>query len=315
MNADEPLVRSCLQSYLELYWLRPETALWRTLDALVLKELDPGPIELDLGCGDGFNSYLLSGGVLPFECDDFVDVASISPEQFFRGASDMYDAPPAAVRAVPAPPAVRIRYGLDRKAGLLRKAQSLGLYDALVQADANEPLPFADRSVGSVFSNILYWVDRLEVVLAETARVLRDGGRATVLVPDEELKAHYIHHQYVVGRGWEWMALLDMGRHTHIRDQYTRSEWERRFAAAGLRVRDHRSYLPGRFIEIQEVGLRPLSPVLVDMANRLAPLDRVEIKQRWVEYCLALAMPMLTSGWLEEAPAQHTFHAYVLERA
>lgn len=195
------------------------------------------------------------------------------------------------------------------------KAKALGLYETLIIHDANTPLPLADASVSTLFSNILCWFDRVDAALAEIARVLTPKGSATVLVPDAALRDFYIHYRYVVGRGWNWMSLLDMRRHSHIRHQLPQAEWERRFRAAGLRVKDHRAYLSSRLIEIHEVGLRPLSPVLIKMANRLMATDRLEIKREWVECCMALALPMFTSGWLEDSSLPRTFHAFVLEQS
>lgn len=303
-----------LRAYIELYWLRPETALWRTMDALALRELGLDAVDLDLGCGDGLNSYCLVGGQLPLEIDDFVDVKTVPAATFFSGGADIYDTPASSATVVPPPPH-RIRTGLDWKRNLLDKASRLGLYENLIQHDANMPLPLPDSSYRSVFSNAVYWIDRIEVLLAEIARVLAGEGIATVLVPDRTLRNFYIHYRYVVGRNWQWMAALDMGRHSHIRHQYSLAEWDQRIRAAGLRIKDHRSYMTSRVIEISEVGLRPISPVLIKMANLLSPADRVAIKHEWVEYCMELAVPMLTSGWLDDPALPRVFHGFVLERA
>jgi SAM-dependent methyltransferase len=313
-STSDTVVAEVLRAYLDMYWLRPEAALWRTFDALTLMRLGLDRIDLDLGCGDGINSYLLSGGRLPPDVDDFLGTTAVSAATFFTGAVDIYDAPAAGDVAVPAP-ARRIRYGLDWKQSLLDKARGLGLYDELIQHDANDPLPLAAESIGSVFCNVLYWLDNVDQALKDIGRVLTRDGAATVLVPDAALRDFYVHHRFVVARGWTWMSALDMGRHTHVRHQYSQAEWERRFATAGLRVRDHEAYLSSRVIEIHEVGLRPLSPVLIKMAGLLSPADRAQVKSEWVDYVMALALPMITSGWLEAPELTTTFHAFVLERA
>ena len=44
---------STLKELLNVYWLRPETALWRAIDIEVMKNFDICGNSLDLGCGDG----------------------------------------------------------------------------------------------------------------------------------------------------------------------------------------------------------------------------------------------------------------------
>lgn len=68
--------RRFLREYLNVYWLRPEVALWRTADALALSGFQFDGPSLDLGCGDGVNSYIAVGGDFPLEFDDFLSVKS-----------------------------------------------------------------------------------------------------------------------------------------------------------------------------------------------------------------------------------------------
>ena len=45
-----------LENFLNLYWIRPETALWRTLDVLQMKSIKFKKPILDIGCGGGRHS-------------------------------------------------------------------------------------------------------------------------------------------------------------------------------------------------------------------------------------------------------------------
>ena len=60
-----------LRAFLGLYWLRPETAVWRTLDCLALAEVAFKAPILDLGCGDGLFSFARAGGTVRPEYDVF----------------------------------------------------------------------------------------------------------------------------------------------------------------------------------------------------------------------------------------------------
>lgn len=51
-----------LAQFMNLHWLRPETALWRTLDCMVLQDIEFFPPIIDVGCGDGLFSFTRGGG-------------------------------------------------------------------------------------------------------------------------------------------------------------------------------------------------------------------------------------------------------------
>jgi len=49
-----------LENFLSIYWLRPETAIWRTLDAIQLSKITFEKPIIDIGCGDGiFYIYVI----------------------------------------------------------------------------------------------------------------------------------------------------------------------------------------------------------------------------------------------------------------
>lgn len=54
--------KKILRQFLNAYWLRPETALWRTLDVKSMRDFRFESPSLDLGCGDGTFAFLALGG-------------------------------------------------------------------------------------------------------------------------------------------------------------------------------------------------------------------------------------------------------------
>lgn len=55
-------MKEILKNFLNAYWLRPETALWRTLDVEAMRTFKVTSPSLDLGCGDGTFSFIRAGG-------------------------------------------------------------------------------------------------------------------------------------------------------------------------------------------------------------------------------------------------------------
>ena len=66
-----------VRAYLDVCWLRPETALW---DAITAKQLAPHLVGkrniLELGIGNGYFSFLLLGGRFKPEFDWYYNVAT-----------------------------------------------------------------------------------------------------------------------------------------------------------------------------------------------------------------------------------------------
>ncbi|MFB2605609.1 methyltransferase type 11, partial [Rhizobium phaseoli] len=53
---------SVLEQLLSVFWLRPETAIWRYLDIEAMKSFEFEGRSLDFGCGDGLFSFIRAGG-------------------------------------------------------------------------------------------------------------------------------------------------------------------------------------------------------------------------------------------------------------
>ena len=60
-----------LRELLNVYWLRPETALWRSIDIEIMKDFEINGKSLDLGCGDGVLSFIRAGGKFDITFDDY----------------------------------------------------------------------------------------------------------------------------------------------------------------------------------------------------------------------------------------------------
>lgn len=111
------------EQLLNVYWLRPETALWRELDIRAMRQFEFTSPSLDLGCGDGMFSFIRAGGTVSNQFDAFRSVANL--DKYFENV-DIYDAyeknePSIVVK----PPGYKIEVAFDHKENLLKKACSL----------------------------------------------------------------------------------------------------------------------------------------------------------------------------------------------
>ena len=309
--------RDYLTAFLNLFWLRPETALWRTLDCLALKDIPfEGPI-LDVGCGDGLFSFTRAGGAIDPAYDPFLQAGNLN--QYFDNA-DIYDHynKQAAVPSVVREPVYSIDLGLDHKSNLLMKAKSTGLYRNVQQHDLDTGLPEVDIKFKTIFSNMLYWLPNYRTTLKDIQSVLADDGRVVLTVPSETFRDYSFYQRLHVKTNdpqWQWLQLLDRGRSDSIKLCYSLDEWSEIFLEAGLSISHHRRYLSKTVLEAWDIGLRPLSPLLIEMSNKLDTTDRTSIKEKWVQSLIPLMEPLCELDWVTDHRSPPGFFMFVLEKS
>ena len=301
---------------LNAFWLRPETALWREIDIRAMGQFQFRSPSLDLGCGDGIFSFVRAGGGFAPEFDAFRTVVGL--DQFFHKV-DVFDAFDESVNQIVwRRPAYGIDCAFDHKGNLLKKAGRLGLYKTLKLGDANQPLPFPAGSFSSVFSNIVYWLADPGAVIAEIARILQPGGQACLMLPNRTLpEFSYYNQLYVKAKDPQWAFLdkLDRGRFSdNIRQARSAAEWEEMFDRAGLRVVHHTAHLSKTVIQIWDIGLRPLFPVLRRMTDCISPGDLEAIKREWVETLRQFLEPLVRLDDQLSRGEEPGFHCYILSK-
>jgi SAM-dependent methyltransferase len=307
---------SPLQRLLFAHWLRPETALWRAIDIRAMEKFEIEHPSLDLGCGDGIFSFIRAGGAFHPLFDVFQTVANL--DTFFDKV-DVFDAfdgfqAPDVLRT----PDYRISCAFDHKENLLRKAGALEFYEDLRQGDANEPLPFADASFKSAFSNIVYWLRDPNAALRELARVLMPGGRCCLMLPNPSLRDFSFYYRYCVSSGdrrFAFLEQLDRGRILdNVKHARSDRDWRSVFESVGLSVVDHRRHLSKVVVQTWDIGLRPLFPVLRKLAQIPNRNELLEIKTEWVETLERFLAPLVDLDPNLDFGEEHAFHCYIVQK-
>ena len=280
-----------LCQYLNIYWLRPENAFWTVLRSLAWRRVAMVPPTIDLSCGDGVFSFVHAGGAFGPSFDLFQTVGNL--ERVTPEHADMFDrAADAGYRPeVTRRPAWSIDVGTDLKATALSKMAALSFYGRLVQHDNNEPLPFDDDEFQSVYCNSAKWVRNIEPFLREVARITRPQGTAVFHVKLDTI-ARYTLTPFRAQLGERVLELLDRGRLATWPSLASRSEWERRFHAAGLQIVEATPLATRTHAHLWDIGLRPIAPLLARMTNELTPETRLAIKRDWIALFVELLGPM-----------------------
>lgn len=279
-----------LRELANLCWARPENALWTTR---VMQAMDPVEFErpiLDLMCGHGMWSFIRAGGDLGPGWDYYRGLRDLDRYQEGIDVQDTFseDYKPDITRK----PAYRIDCGLDWKANSLKKCETLNFYDRLIQANCNDPLPLKDGEFKTVFSNTVYWVDDIEHILRELARVVHPEGKVVLLNYLPTINAYLdIYRGHVSD---EWLTLIDRNRSNENKHIFDKQGWVALFDRCGLETTDYIPTVNQLYAHIWNIGLRPFAGYILDMAQTLSPEKYAEMKRGWVDTLATLMEPLLT---------------------
>lgn len=303
-------VTHTIQNFLNLHWIRPEVALWRTMDVINLKNVPFSNPMIDLGCGDGTFSFTNFNGKLELGFDVFTTIKNTTG--FFEG-KDIQNQKTSIKPIILKKPKKLFDVGLDWKKSLLDKASDLGTHKKLIKHNLNEPLPVETESFETVFSNVFYWIPKIKNLLKESNRITTSSGKIVILVPDKKLKENLIFNQYI-NHKYNWAKILDRGIYKNItKHAYSFNDWKKLFSNAGLKIEDHSQYLSPKLVKLWSIGMRPYSPFMIEMANKIEEKDRKKIKKRVIKEIT----PILRSfvDYEISSPSRNgCFHLFVLKK-
>jgi SAM-dependent methyltransferase len=164
----------------------------------------------------------------------------------------------------------------------------------------------------------VYWLDDPQATIGEIARVLAPGGQACLMLPNRTLPEFSFYNQLYVKSGdpqWAFLEKLDRGRFTdNIRQARSKETWESMFRNAGLRVARHVTHLSKTVIQIWDIGLRPLFPVLRRIMDMVSPEEMLSVKREWVGILRQFLEPVARMDDRLRQGAEPAFHCYILEK-
>ena len=109
--------------------------------------------------------------------------------------------------------------------------------------------------------------------------------------------------------------MLDRGRFSdNIRQAKSLDEWQVIFEQSGLKIERHQPHLSKLTIQVWDIGLRPLFPVLLEMANELTPQKLITLKAKWMQTMMAFIEPLIKIDKAIPENEQPAFHCFELRK-
>lgn len=266
-----------ISDFIYMDWLRPENIVWEAvMTHLVGQELSTASNILEVGIGNGYNSFMTLGGKFSKEYDWYYNV---NTEGFWLN-KDIYDYSCITdlSKYIINKPTRRLKYALDHKQNLLNQANQLDFVNKLILQDANEYIRL--EGISTIYSNILYWLRDPISALQNYEELLDKPGKIILVFPNTD----FIKHCRSYKRENRLFTLLNRGRADSMLWMMDFDEFEKLVKLkTNLQILKFRRYLAPITLKISDIGLRPLSPVLIKMANSLNESTRLEIKEEWCE--------------------------------
>lgn len=280
------------ENFFSHFWVRPETALWRSLDALALNRLCPEfESGLDLGCGDGIFSFLAAGGIRQ-DADVVTDLGSMAG--YFDNV-DVFDSRSRIDIPVKKPACRNFKVGLDAKRNLLDKASRLGIYDEMVESDANAKWSRSLPQFDFVFSNIIYWLNQPLVALEEVYRSLRLGGCGIFFLPVNEFRDSQVLNStpWSIAPLKEFSETIDRGRFTtNFKSLFSRDRWLKEVEKIGFSIELIEPHLSKEVLQVWDIGSRLFFPQIVRLIKACDPEEVSLIKADVVSEWLRISGPL-----------------------
>ncbi len=149
-----------------------------------------------------------------------------------------------------------VDYGIDISLKEIMKARKTGVYQLLQVADILH-LPFADDSIGSIFSNSVFeHLDDIDAALSEAVRVLMPGGKLVLTSPNERLVDNFIIARIFRSLGMRSVARVfgDLGnRALGNRTCLSNEQWKEKAANAGFGSAECSNLIPPKIFHISEI--------------------------------------------------------------
>lgn len=314
-------IKLLFRKLLEVLWLRPEKALFYAHELSAVKELigdlSSGP-SMEYGCLDGVNTFLMMGGSLQFDHDEYEDI--IFDAKLLDSNLNIYSQPKYINRNIIANNAsCKFDLGLSFDNTHLIRANKLNFYNELALMQLNQPLNNIEMEFNTIWAPMIFWSkpDLLIKVLKNLSKYLSKEGRLITIVPDVKQKENEIWANLPELKD-EIFNILDKGiSHNLTLNANSHEDWSQIFKNSGFQILSHKRFLPTIVGSVYQIGLRPMFPVLIEMYEIIRKSDRdnfLQFKAQWIDNLYHFMSPLCDKAVINAPGSELLWHAYELKR-
>ncbi len=296
-----------IYDFFNLHWLRPENVAWEVhAYKLISKYLTKNVEKIEVGIGNGITSFIYLGGRFKNSYDWYLNT---NTRNFWRN-EDIYNANKkiGISKFILKKPETKFSLVIDHKAKLLEQAKEMNISKNYKVMDANNY--DLNNKTDLIFSNMLYWLNNPLKVISRIYKNLNDGGLLVLVFPNsrylEYCKSYKLNNNFdrIINRGRKdsikWMCSTEKFL-TFVNNM------------TDFKVVDFSYYLSEKTMKYWDIGLRPISPYLIEAFDYMGSKRRLDIKQRWTSELLPAIIDFCKTE-LKEGKKNGCYNFFVLKK-
>ncbi len=147
------------------------------------------------------------------------------------------------------------------------------------------------------------------------------GGKVALMLPNRTMPEFSFYNQLYVktnNKNFEFLKYMDRGRYSsNIKLSKDFDEWKQIIDNSGLKIVEHKTHLSKTVMQIWDIGLRPLFPVLLKLVNAIENKEELlNIKKEWIEIFMKFLEPIFELEMKNKLNQneEKAFHYFVLEK-
>ena len=290
-------------------WLRPENVPLNIHKYLIFKKhfkkIKNKSKLLEVGCGNGINTFFFLGGKFDFNFDFYQN----SNTDFFFKNKDIFDFSTKNSKVIiKKKPKIIFDLAIDLRKNLISNAKSLNISKEYLVKDCNKKIIFKDK-YDFIYSNIIYWLKNPYKSILEISNHLNKNGKFLLLLPNENF-IKYCDSYTKTGKTWE---LLNRGRKKTMQIIINQASFEKWLKKNKFKIVSKEQLFSSLTLKIWDFGLRPISPFLIKMSNSITLKSRTRIKEEWCNKLFPIVKEV-TENELLYGPKKGGYTSYLLTK-
>tara|TARA_B100000427_G_C15445348_1_gene567002 strand:- start:230 stop:1156 length:927 start_codon:yes stop_codon:yes gene_type:complete len=264
-----------------LNWLRPENVPWDVHKALIFQKhffKKKFNSTLEVGTGNGVASFISLKGKFDPSFDWYIHA---NPKNFFKNQdiyNYFYKSKLSKKKIIIKKAITKFDLAIDYKKNLLDLAYNLDISKNYKVHDCNKQL-ITKKKFDFIYSNILYWLKNPYEKVNRISKLLDLNGVFLFSVPNENY-LKYCQSYSKKGKLWN---IINRGRKNTLQKIFPQKSFENFLKKNNFEILKKERMLSSKTLKIWDLGLRPISPFLIEMSNSISDKSRNKIKMEWCD--------------------------------
>jgi len=270
-------LKNLIKNFLSAHWLRFENLPWDIQVALFFQKYKPKKIKrgLEVGVGNGINTFLNLGGSLKKNEDHFSNLSILNSKN-----KDFWNTFKRRKNPILKKATYKFDLVLDHKKNLLNNAKNLDISRKYMHYDCNKSLKKFGK-FDFIYSNIIYWLKDPIMIIKNFEEALNINGHIILTLPNQ----NFFEYSKTFTSKNNFFKLLNFERKKHYKFFNKEMSFDKILKKSKkLKIIKKKSILSADSLKFWDIGNRLLFPVYSNHVNyQISQNKRLKLKQATIK--------------------------------